>query len=155
MLCALLWFNLVEGFAEVHSVLRLEIQMCTITAEFTHSLRETKKKPTLIQLFKIDSLPIERLLSNWTTILLNDVCVEMKAFLGDACENGDNSCGFCRPCLFTQYTALCANWAWRLMECERGLITPIFRLMAPSFLINDDTCHTEVGTAKTYWLFYV
>lgn len=41
------------------------------------------------------------------------------------------------------------------MECERGLITPVFRLMAPSPLINDDTCHTEEGTAKTYEWFYV
>lgn len=40
------------------------------------------------------------------------------------------------------------------MECERGLITPIFRLMAPSLLINDDTCHTEEGTAKTYEQLY-
>lgn len=28
------------------------------------------------------------------------------------------------------------------MECEGGLITPTFRLMAPSLLINDDMCHT-------------
>ena len=41
------------------------------------------------------------------------------------------------------------------MECERGLITPVFRLMAPSLMINDDTCHTEEGTAKTYEQFYV
>lgn len=38
------------------------------------------------------------------------------------------------------------------MGCERGLITRVFRLMAPSPLINDDTCHTEEGAAKTRFM---
>lgn len=61
--------------------------------------------------------------------------------------------GSCAPpptpvCLFIQYVILCTNWAWCLMECERVLITPIFILMAPSSLINDDKCHTEKGTVE-------
>lgn len=41
------------------------------------------------------------------------------------------------------------------MECECGLITPVLRLMAPSLLINDDTCHTEEGTAETWEQLHV
>lgn len=36
------------------------------------------------------------------------------------------------------------------MECERGLIAPAFRLMAPSLLINDDTRYAEESHAKTF-----
>lgn len=35
------------------------------------------------------------------------------------------------------------------MECEHGLIVPAFRLMAPSLLINDDTCYAEDSQAET------
>lgn len=36
------------------------------------------------------------------------------------------------------------------MVCECGLITPVFRLMALSVLINDDTYQLVQSTAETY-----
>lgn len=40
------------------------------------------------------------------------------------------------------------------MECEGGLITPVFRLMALSLLINDDTYQMVQSTAETYEQVY-
>lgn len=62
----------------------------------------------------------------------------------------NNSCLSYRLCLFTQYTVLCTNWAWRLMECEHGLITPTFRLMALSPWLMMTPVTTKQSEARTY-----
>lgn len=62
----------------------------------------------------------------------------------------NNSCRSYRLCLFTQHTVLCTNWAWRLMECEHGLITPTFRLMALSPWLMMTPVTTKQSEARTY-----